>query len=332
MRHFALIGAFVFITAVGLGCMDTSQGTVPPGAECGDLSAAKTHGRALVAGHASHADDVRLCDLEVVSKHREEDSEGREFDEDEKPETYVEHPPCDAASDFDGDGFDDCSDADADGDGVLDSNDNCLMFDNKSQLDTDKDGLGDVCDPDVDGDGVLAAEDCDDLNPDVSPVATEVCDGVDNTCDGLVDSSFPDSDGDELADCIDPDDDGDGVYDIYDNCPTHKNLDQGDQDGDGVGDMCDMDADGDGVDAMDDCDDTEAQKSPMMTEMCDGIDNDCDGIIDQGFQDTDGDGQADCIDADDDEDGWLDVSDNCPLHPNPSQEDADADGQGDACQ
>ena len=118
MRHFALIGAFVFITAVGLGCMDTSQGTVPPGAECGDLSAAKTHGRALVAGHASHADDVRLCDLEVVSKHREEDSEGRESESDDKPETSSEHAPCDATTDIDRDWFDDSTESDADGDGI----------------------------------------------------------------------------------------------------------------------------------------------------------------------------------------------------------------------
>ena len=40
---------------------------------------------------------------------------------------------------------------------------------------------------DNDGDAWLADEDCDDSNPDVHPGAEEVCDGIDNDCDGDVD-------------------------------------------------------------------------------------------------------------------------------------------------
>ena len=56
-------------------------------------------------------------------------------------------------------------------------------------------------------------------------------------------------------------------------------------------------------------------------------------------RDTDGDTQLDCVDLDDDNDGILDVNDNCPLHPNPFQEDSEidsnfvvvGDGVGDVC-
>ena len=247
-------------------------------------------------------------------------------------ENRVESLPCDPGGDFDDDGVNDCEDSDADGDGVLDSFDNCLMLDNPYQVDMDNDGHGDPCDSDIDGDGVDGDEDCDDLDPMVSPLAVEVCDGVDNSCDGLVDAGFQDSDSDGFANCIDPDDDGDGVFDAHDNCPKQKNIDQGDFDSDGLGDMCDMDADGDGIDAMEDCNDLHASVSPLKPEVCDGVDNNCDGIVDEGFADDDYDGLANCVDADDDNDGWLDGKDNCPSVFNPKQEDADSNGKGDACQ
>ena len=41
----------------------------------------------------------------------------------------------------------------------------------------------------LDGDGVGDCTDCDDRNPKRKPGATEVCDGVDNDCDGLIDES-----------------------------------------------------------------------------------------------------------------------------------------------
>jgi len=45
--------------------------------------------------------------------------------------------------------------------------------------------------PDQDGDGFTSDVDCDDTNAAINPAATEVCDGVDNDCDGLVDGEDP---------------------------------------------------------------------------------------------------------------------------------------------
>ena len=50
-------------------------------------------------------------------------------------------------------------DEDDDGDGIIDSEDNCPLISNSDQLDTDGDGMGDVCDTDEDGDGLVDEED-----------------------------------------------------------------------------------------------------------------------------------------------------------------------------
>ena len=55
--------------------------------------------------------------------------------------------------------------------------------------------------PDLDGDGYDIASDCDDADAAVNPDADEVCDGIDNNCDAVVDegvklTSFADLDGD----------------------------------------------------------------------------------------------------------------------------------------
>jgi len=49
--------------------------------------------------------------------------------------------------------------ADADGDGVLDVEDDCTLDADPDQRDTDQDGYGNLCDPDLDGDGWVAAAD-----------------------------------------------------------------------------------------------------------------------------------------------------------------------------
>jgi hypothetical protein len=146
-------------------------------------------------------------------------------------------------------------------------------------LDNDCDGADDdgvlrTYYEDVDGDGYGTAaatrsacspepgwapntDDCDDAALGVNPAAVEVCNDVDDNCDGLVDEGL--------------------LRPFY-----H------DFDGDGYGDPADAVTacyapDGYVTDGTD-CDDGVRGVSPAAPERCDGIDNDCDTTIDPGCE------------------------------------------------
>ena len=106
---------------------------------------------------------------------------------------------------------------------------------------------------DQDSDGFGQIEDCNDNDPSINPAAEELCDGIDNNCDGQTDGGY-DYDDDGMGAVCDIDNDNDGVLDSIDNCPLIENIDQKDNDSDGVGDVCDFDDDNDGIlDNFDNC-------------------------------------------------------------------------------
>ena len=248
--------------------------------------------------------------------------------------------------DTDDDGKADCLDTDDDNDEILDTDDNCPLAANPGQEDFDLDQKGDACDQDDDNDLVKDESDCEPFNDKAYPGALEVCDGVDNNCDGVVDEGFKDLDLDGLADCIDPDDDNDNVPDGLDNCPTVPNSTQVDTDLDEKGDECDPDDDNDTIpDANDNCPkvaniDQKDIDGNGKGDACendddgDGVDDDqdnCPQVANPEQEDLDEDGLGDACDDDDDGDGVPDAIDNCKIEQNPAQLDQDKDGQGDAC-
>jgi ELWxxDGT repeat protein len=136
---------------------------------------------------------------------------------------------------------------------------------------------------DLDEDGVSVDNgDCDDDDSSTFQGASEIADGVDNDCDGVVDegTDYFDDDGDGFTEVMgDCDDDDSTTYDT-----ATEAADGVDNDCDGIIDEGTVayDDDGDGFTEEDgDCDDDDAEVNSDASEMSDGIDNDCDGIADE---------------------------------------------------
>ncbi|MBI4979934.1 SUMF1/EgtB/PvdO family nonheme iron enzyme [Candidatus Woesearchaeota archaeon] len=106
---------------------------------------------------------------------------------------------------------------------------------------------------------VLDYTDCDDSNAKIKPGADEICDLLDNNCDGTTDEGFP-----TFSYFKDGDGDGYGLKtDEKKSCKAPDGY----------------------VTDKNDCDDTNPEVNPAAIEkLVDGIDNNCNGYIDEDFE------------------------------------------------
>ncbi len=256
-------------------------------------------------------------------------------------------------------GAETCDGVDQDCDGATDES---ALDAITSWADTDGDSYGDAGAPTTDCDipagNVLDDQDCDDNDAAISPVVTEVCNDIDDNCDGLVDNDASDAigwyvdtdadgwgsaadvvyscdpvlgrstldgdcvdgnaaispDADEVCDGIDNDCDGNSDEDATDALTWYA-----DADGDDHGDAdvmlyaCELPEDGAAV--ADDCDDTDATTYTGAPELPDEVDNDCNGLADDGI--------------DTDEDGLDDYDERTTWDTDPYNADTDGDGLSD---
>ncbi len=194
--------------------------------------------------------------------------------------------------------------------------------------DADADGYGDLGAPaegpcgDAPAGFSASDDDCDDTDAAVHPGAEELCNLVDDDCDGQVDDAV--EAGTWLADA-----DGDGYGDDDDSsqaCEAPEGTVPADQGGD--------------------CDDSDPDSWPGAPERCDGADNDCDGQVDEDltstwYADSDGDGYGDAessLESCDPGSGWVDTTGDCDdsdadIHPDAEEtcndQDDDCDGDTD---
>jgi hypothetical protein len=120
--------------------------------------------------------------------------------------------------------------------------------------------------------------DCNDDDPDIYPTATELCNGIDDNCNGLIDEFITNCETAQIPGAPPHEGDEDGLPErppraipAPSDWPSHCV----DRDGDLVP-VCTQ-----AVDFFTDCNDDDPDIYPTATELCNGVDDDCDGLIDE---------------------------------------------------
>jgi hypothetical protein len=183
--------------------------------------------------------------------------------------------------------------------GFVGNNDDCddqmLTYE-----DMDGDGFGGIS---IAACGVISADDCDDMNAGVNPVASEICNYLDDNCNGESDEFvqnvyYADADADGFGD----------AQEVAFDCSVPVGFVNNSDDCDDLTwSYADGDLDGFGIELLvacggatqaGDCDDNNSSISPAQTEICNEIDDNCDDEVDEFVQnvyyaDADGDGFGD---------------------------------------
>jgi hypothetical protein len=145
-------------------------------------------------------------------------------------------------------------------------------------------------DPDLDDDGFdrfgIGPIDCNDFDPSINPAAPEVCNDIDDNCNGLIDD-VTDNDGDGVTICSFPpdcDDNNPRVSPLYEEICSNQIDDNCNGEVDERPCIGCIDEDGDRFSPMGgscgevDCDDTNPDINPDAKEISnDGIDSNCNG-------------------------------------------------------